>query len=239
MKTLLRTAALVVLFGGFDTAIADSSTMMIVPARPRAILMGQDMAVLRNCNLVSYQGTPGQVDPVMHAWHNRAWRQISVDILGNPQSYETNPRTILVFGHPNELPQSITEAARRVCRDVRLIPTLDVVTMITSLNDLYEFKDGEWRALANRYDLNIKDINERRRKYGRYGPPGSRPDYNQAPPPKPLDLETQEINPQPLIEEPSVAPAREDLIPPGGARKLEMDNGDPPPATIIEGGTSR
>lgn len=247
MKILPWLSGLLLVVSGLQTSVADSTSMMIVPARSQAVLLGQDMAMLRDCNLVAFQGDASNPNPSMHAWYQKSWRGISIDVLGDRSSYEEAPSSIILFGHPNDIPASLINAARRVCSDVRHIPTLDLVTMISALNELYDFSDGEWKALARRYGLAIKDINENRRKYGRYGPPGGQAmsDEPQVNNNRNFDLEPQPLEPEPLAPEPVqyVAPKPVTYTPPkpvsgnsigpGQTSTLEMDNNDPPPAQIL------
>jgi hypothetical protein len=115
----------------------------------------------------------------------------------------------------------------------RRIASLTPVDLLNELNRDLAFTPMEWRWLAKRYGLTLTDLNAERRRYGKYGPPGSKPVKPQpsagvemppaAPPPAGKALEPVGA-PAPVFD---VKPAE----PPAAPAASAPPAAEPPPAS--------
>lgn len=190
-------------------ASARRKDVLVVPARYRTVQIGFDIHALRNPALISYE-TPAQ-GGLVHIWQPQSatWRRLlKQDVeFGQYMSYDVGQ--VIVIGVPEELPEVL---AGRFISDhaILWIESLSSADIFNTLNQRYQFTPSEWRALANRYKLKIKDVNEQRRRWGRFGPPGTRIEPppvqprtstkqpKAATPPEPIEI--METTPPPAVE---------------------------------------
>jgi hypothetical protein len=107
--------------------------------------------------------------------------ETSVEDFGLGARFAAMPRTAFLLGTEVEFPAAIEAAAAWADTKVRL-PNMDVVTCLNAYDQKLHFTPSEWRWFRSRYDLELKDSNANRRRYGRYGPPGQPSPDVPAPP---------------------------------------------------------
>ena len=149
------------------------STVLVIPARYTIVQMGFDIAHLRPVSLVAYPATlPTHAPPTLHVWNREAqdWIPTSVAEYGEGSIFLTRPSTALVLGPDADLPAGLADASERLAARAERIPALDVVEWVNTLDRHLNFTAQEWRWLADRHGLQIKDLNDERRRYGKYGP---------------------------------------------------------------------
>lgn len=157
--------------------------VLIVPARYTVVQVAFDMLSLRPVTLLAYDSESDQGSPVMHIWHrqSRQWLRTTKAEYNSGAGIPTVPGEIIVVGSELDLPAGLNDAPPW-CRNVRIIPTLRVADLVNELDKSLHFSPGEWRWLASKHRLKIKDHNAERRRYGKYGKPGSQA---QVPMPEP------------------------------------------------------
>ncbi len=164
-------------FAAILTSIAASASqneVLIVPARQRVVELGFDMHTLRDLTLITYRTRGAAQSPLLHLWNSKSksWNELNPESFAFGQFMTGQPRIIYLVGLPNDVPQILVDGAAQAKKVVR-IETLDVVTLVNTLNETLNFSTREWKALEPRYGLKTKDLNEERRKWGRFGPPPS------------------------------------------------------------------
>lgn len=154
-------------------AKAETPTLLVIPARYTIVKFSFDVARLRRAvSLVSYSGEV-EATPLMHVWRSDAqeWVKMSIEEYRSADAFKIRPQRIILVGGDKVLPSSLIEASTW-CSDVKRIPTLNIMALVNALNEDLKFHSLEWRWLAMRYELKLKDLNAERRRYGRYGKPG-------------------------------------------------------------------
>lgn len=160
---------------GVGGASARAQTVLIVsPARPRPVQVAFDVARLRPAFLVTYQGARSNPAPLMHIWDGdkRQWAEINVDNFRAGAHFVEKPALVFLLGTETECPLAIEEGELAWSPKVVRLTQLDVVTLFNAFDKALHFASHEWTWLGERYGLQLKDTNEDRRRYGRYGPPG-------------------------------------------------------------------
>ncbi len=168
-------AVILVLSGAVRAAEAEAPTILVVPARYTIVQLSFDIAGVRSVFLVSYGGDSGSVARPMHIWDSktRKWVETNIEEYSTADIFETTPQRIILVGSDEDLPSVLVEASFW-CPDVKRIPTLNIVTLVNTLNESLKFTPREWKWLAKRYKLKLKDLNAERRRYGKYGKPGEK-----------------------------------------------------------------
>jgi len=150
---------------------APRPTVVVIPPRYTIVKLGMDMVALRPVLLVSCQGSDS--DPVMHVWNDDPgeWIRLSVGTFRSGEMFRVPPREIVLVGSAQDLPAAVVDAAQELAA-VKRVETLNLVSVINTLNESLEFDRKEWRWLSERYNLKLRDLNAERRRYGKYGPRG-------------------------------------------------------------------
>jgi hypothetical protein len=76
---------------------------------------------------------------------------------------------MILVGYSADLSATVIAGASQA-KKVTRIDTLNLVTIVNTLDKSMKFTPREWKVLAKRHRLEIKDMNYERRRWGRYGP---------------------------------------------------------------------
>ncbi len=159
-------------------ACADDSRslLLVVPARPAVVRFCADVARMKNATMVCYEAQQRGGAPVLFLWKALSgdWVKISADDYQSGALLGRGMRRVLIIGTDRAAVAALVELSGRL-GDVATIDRLDVMTLANGINDVDPFTSGQWKALARRHDLQLKDLNEDRRRYGRFGKPGEGP----------------------------------------------------------------
>jgi len=141
-----------------------------VPDLASLVKLGFDVAELRSATLVSYANRDNGEERSIHVWRRRSkrWETHSLDDLASGSCLPVPPSNIYLVGSgvQRTLAASVAQLG-----DVTHIESHDVVRVVRQFDETMDFTGEEWRALAQRHSLRLVDLNETRRKWGRYGPP--------------------------------------------------------------------
>lgn len=177
----------VVLLGGLLAGgSADASDLLlVVPGREGPVKIGQDMTHMRPdaVELVAYRRSGQTGKMLFHAWDGSSggWLAVANDEFAKGAFLRTPVRRVLVLGTPFD---GISEVAGAIdwTDDVIRQTSLAVADIMPLLDRELSFTAPEWAWLAQRYGIELRDRNEQRRRYGRYGEPGQRRMTPPAPP---------------------------------------------------------
>ncbi len=152
-----------------------SSDVLVVPSRFTIIQLAFDVAALRDVSLIAYESSNGDEEPVLHVWNktSSSWENLTIDEYSIGSFLATTPREMILIGSDKDLPASLISGASQAKRVTR-IDSLNVAPVINELNKSMKFSQQEWKVLAERHGLQIKDRNEERRRWGRYGDPNKK-----------------------------------------------------------------
>jgi len=190
---------------------------MVIPARYRIVQLAFDIARLRDLTLVSYRETKTPQEPLMHVWQPgmREWSATDISEYGSGAVFGRLPRKTILIGDDPSLLETLSQVTSWGGEMLR-IATLDFVTLVNVLNGSLHFSPREWKWLAARYELELKDLNVEQRRYGRYGKPGKplfplrktppRPEPETPPAVEPAAEPVVEPAVEPVMTEPAAAP---------------------------------
>jgi hypothetical protein len=181
MKTSLLAAVCFSFLLGYESRgkEADVPVVLVVPARPTAVQFAFDVARLRNVSLATYSVDPKLREPALYFWDadEKDWKPWDVTAyLGTRATGASAGLRCVMVGRDGEVPARLEEAPAWAEAFDRL-RTLNPADLVNELNKLLRFSAREWRWLAHRYGLTLKDQNTEIRRYGKYGPPGTPPPY--------------------------------------------------------------
>jgi hypothetical protein len=152
------------------------ATLLVVPSRYTIVQLAFDIAKVRPVTLVAYEVEPRQKTVVLHRWDVPAvdWVRVSLEDYASGMAYRPIPARAVLVGSDKNLPEALASLPSGM--DVQRIPTLKFAPMVNAMNETFAFTPSEWRWLARRHNLELKDTNAQRRRWGKYGPPdGSLP----------------------------------------------------------------
>jgi hypothetical protein len=232
-KSVAILLLLILFSSAFTAAAKNKPSLLVVPARQQAVELAFDMARMRSVFLVSYQQDEEDAAPFMHIWDStrRQWLETDIERYREAVHFSVTPATVFLLGTPKEFPAVLQEASGWAETVVRM-ENLSPADLINQLDSHMNFSSREWRQLARNYKLKLKDSNSERRRYGRYGPPGSKT----ALPP----IKIEEEDPSgPLILEPIETPGPVEtpaliLEPIEETEKVEIPELEKPEAVLPE-----
>ena len=153
----------------------NTTDVLVVPSRYTIVQLSFDIVALRDVALVAYGNSATSGELLLHAWDadTGTWKRITADEYAVGAFSSREPDEMILIGSDEDLPSVIIAGASQA-RNVTRIDTLSVVTVVNALHKRMKFTEREWKLLADRHGLKIKDSNYERRRWGRYGPPGSK-----------------------------------------------------------------
>lgn len=204
--TLARAAA------SYGAGEAEPSLVMVVPAKYAFVKLAQDVAALRPITVVSYSATNNNA---IFLWDRDGakWSALDAASFASGTGFYVSSHMI-VLGTDAGTVNLFATSAKAWATKTTSMPKFDIATVLNSASDVLHFTDGEWKWLSERYNLSLKDGNEERRKYGKYGPPGQK----RSPPPKVQPAPAPDIVlPELVPPSPAPAPAPAPVVVPAAA----------------------
>ncbi len=208
--------------------------LFVFPARYTLVKLGFDLASIRDSYLVSFEKGKIPESPILHVWNKTAndWMRTDLDTYAAGRLFAVAPTRAFIIGNESDVP-GVLPTATAFCPDVKSIPSMSMAIILNTLHESLKFKKGEWSWLAERHQLQITDLNEERRRFGRYGKPGGESPHPVTPAPaapsgeesvKMVPLETPSVQvplptPSPApgpapVANPAPAPAADANVPP-------------------------
>lgn len=179
----------------YSSVASDVPTALVVPAKFSVVAFCEDVAKMVPVTLVSYEVSKKTNAPALtlSVWNgtSREWTRTSLEEYRSGSIFPEWPKRVVLVGNNEDV-----KAASAAMGELATVPTLDTMGLANGLNGIFKFSSSQWKYLANRYELKLKDLNAERRRYGKYGPPGSKssvpmPKLEETPPvkgPAPMDL---------------------------------------------------
>ena len=157
---------------------AGGPVLLVIPTRYTIVQFANDVATLRETYIVSFEKSK---DGALHlyVWDRAAddWVKTDLDSYAGGGLFAVPPVEAFLIGADSDVPPALVTATS-FC-EMKRIPNLNLVPIANTLNESLQFQASEWRWLAGRYKMQVVDLNEDRRRYGRYGKPGA--EGSQAP----------------------------------------------------------
>jgi hypothetical protein len=140
----------------------------------RMVQLGFDVMQVADIGLVAYASSSAESDPLIHVWNGRDWIPITVEDYLGGTFLRTAPANLVLVGEPPVLPPRLAGSPVWAA-NTHQIPSLDKAEIINALGKFVDFSPADWNRLAAANGLTLRDQNAERRRYGRYGPPGTMP----------------------------------------------------------------
>jgi hypothetical protein len=209
----------------------NTTDVLVVPSRYTIVQLSFDIVALRDVALVAYGNSATSGDLLLHAWDadTGTWKSITADEYAVGAFSSREPDEMILIGSDADLPSAIIAGASQA-RNVTRIDTLSVVTVVNALHKRMKFTEREWKLLAERHGLEIKDSNYERRRWGRYGPPGKK---TKAPESVELPAEDIASEPEETVETESLEPASLGPVEEKGMPEVEPAEVEAPEAKTI------
>jgi hypothetical protein len=176
-KTRLFCLTLLVITSlGATAHAAKRDAVIVMPGRYTVVQFAFDVARIRPVELVAYDKGVGDEPLLLHVWDATAadWKPADIAAYQDGSLFEAQPKQAFLIGGDADLPAEIADGSDW-CKKVTRVSSLKVVDMANSMNAKLNFSGKEWRRLAKRHNLELADDNAERRRYGRYGKPGTQP----------------------------------------------------------------
>ncbi|MBT3294557.1 MAG: hypothetical protein HN919_15210 [Verrucomicrobia bacterium] len=178
MKTtrLLCLTLLLITSLGATAHAAKRDAVIVMPVRYTVVQFAFDVARIRPVELVAYDKGVGDEPLLLHVWDAAAtdWKPADIAAYQDGSLFGARPKQAFLIGGDEALPAELADGSGW-CKKVTRIPSLKVVDMANSMNAKLKFSGKEWKRLAQRHNLELADDNAERRRYGRYGKPGTQP----------------------------------------------------------------
>jgi len=142
-------------------------TMLVVPANPAQLELAFDVADRFPAVLVSYQTRKKSDEPLLHAWNGSEWVYLSFESYQRGDFMTRVPSRAILVGDETLLPAALVTASAW-CPSVMNIPALNPAVILNSLSRVFTFTENDWRWFARRYNLELKDLNAKRRRTSWY-----------------------------------------------------------------------
>ena len=146
-------------------ACAESdATLFVVPARYSVLQVMFDILRRHDALLVSYQGEPGDSEPVLHAWNGLEWVHVSFDQYQTAGFLGVRPARVVLVGDSGVLPASLATGASQWCSRVLNVERMDSSSLVNAAGQILQFAPADWEWFASRYNMTLKDKESDRRK---------------------------------------------------------------------------
>ncbi len=149
--------------------------VVVVPSRYMLVKLGFDIVGMRSVKLMSYHDKTTTSETLLYEWNRRlkAWDPVDLSVYRAGDAVKSRGSTLVVLiGSDKQVPSGLINGSSWADTVVR-IESLDMVTLANSLDRIFRFTSAEWRMLAQKYGLELKDLNENLRRWGKYGKPGT------------------------------------------------------------------
>jgi hypothetical protein len=157
-------------------------SLLLVPATPTTIQVARDMTLMGKTLMVSYAVNAPADAPYLHIWDGERWLPVPPDSFA-AGSFITKPAArVVVVGDENDQTAFLIEEALAWCPEVLHIRNTSVTELINQLGKVYGLNSAEWRWMAERYQLELEDLNRNLPQSNWYATHGPR-DVPRTPPP--------------------------------------------------------
>ncbi|MDF3127693.1 hypothetical protein P0Y35_00645 [Kiritimatiellaeota bacterium B1221] len=137
-------------------------SLLLVPARPAMIQLGMDMATQEHALLMSYAPGTATDQLYLHIWNGSQWMRIPQASYVNGSFIKNPASRLLVVGDENDLTATLIETAFSWSPEVLHLGSDDITELINQMGRLYGFKKADWEWIAQRYALQLEDLNRDR-----------------------------------------------------------------------------
>lgn len=198
-------------WGGTKAQPPADPPVLVIPARYAFVKAAMDIEAVRPIPIVCYGvGTNAMA---LNRWNAaaKAWDPMTMDDLKTGAGLG-KPPLAAIMGTDVAAVASLADVTKDWAAKSAQIPSCDLVMLVNTMNEALHFTSAEWRWLADRFNLKMKDENDQRRRYGRYGPPDQNKKKKKGPlpaaAPAPSDVVVPRAETPAVAEKPEEAEAK-------------------------------
>lgn len=168
MSKKFFTFAALIMISTLTIAQEINSGVLVLPNRYTLLQLGFDLTSIRPIRLVSYDFNPKTGITKLFVWNpvSSAWDRIKPEEFIDGIAPKDAPLLFVkdLAGIPPFLEKNPLWTT-----NAKTLDTPDLAGIVNMFDSFYKLTPGEWKWIASRYNLKTKDLNEERRRYGRYG----------------------------------------------------------------------
>ena len=163
------------IFGTQAQAGKKETSVLVIPPRYRIVQLATDISTLRPVFVISYQQHPKTEETILHLWNDelRQWTALSTEEFQSYSFARMLPANVIVVGTDEKITKTVADKALWA-PNVEILGTLDIASIINSVGDSISLKPRDLKWLSKRYSLTSEDLNAERRRWGKYGRPGTK-----------------------------------------------------------------
>ena len=184
---------------GVSAGMATPDSIIVMPARKRVVQLAFEVARCKDVGLVTYNTGRGMDAPLIHVWNGQEWVQISLDDYVQGSFMSGEPKHVFLLGDAHTLPLRMMDEVAWY-KNLERVTTLDITALVNTFGNSLKFSSRQWKWIAEKNGLSIKDQNTERRRYGRWGAPGKEVEL------KPTKVDSIEMPPSAIIADPIAEP---------------------------------
>jgi hypothetical protein len=232
MKKMRISLLAILLVAGLGSTVRAGSkdrAVIVMPVRYTVVQFAFDVARIRPVELLAYDKGASDEPLLLHVWDAAGsnWKPAEVAAYRDGSLFARTPKRVFLVGGEADLPAELA-AAPAWAKDVTPIPSLKVLDMANTMNRKLKFSNREWKKLAKRHNLELIDDNAERRRYGRYGKPGTK--YSGPRPVNPLVARFRSLK----KDKPDMEEAVEEAVEVAPVETDEADEATEAPADVPE-----
>lgn len=123
--------------------------------------------------LASFQEQEGTDEPYLHAWDGKGWRRLDYQSFATGQFVRVTPHRVVVASSDTPLARRMLEVAQGWGTAVSpyYIESKHYDELINGFGTALQFKNRQYTWFAQRYQLEVRDLADKRRKQSWYDQP--------------------------------------------------------------------
>lgn len=174
-RTGLLMAALCVIAVTPETTFAAKAahSVIVVPARHAYLQVAVDVSRFHETTVIGYRkGQGGSVRLFIWNPASKGWARLSMNQYQSGTVFGPRPSRLILVNTEEQVPAVLHTPGGAIQQTQRL--TVDNIgDLVNQLAPIYRFSESEWRKIAEWNHLTLTDRNAERRRWGRWGKPGT------------------------------------------------------------------
>jgi len=155
----LVTVCLALPGGSMGSTKPSELSLLLVPSSPSIIQVARDMSDLGQTLMMSYDLRASATEPFLHIWNGERWLPVPVETFLNGSFLAGTASQVIVVGEENEQTAFLIERSLAWCPEVLHMKTSNVTELINRLGKVYGLGSKDWEWIAERYALDLENLN--------------------------------------------------------------------------------
>jgi len=143
-------------------------TAILLPANYTLMQLGFDIANRNPAVLFSYQTDPDSGRPFIHRWTGQGWTHVRNTDFKAGKLGSITPGRILIVGDQGQVTDQLITDAENWSNDVLNLASTQPDDFVNTSGKLFNFNKRDYKYFANKYNMNLGDLNQGRRSQSWY-----------------------------------------------------------------------